>query len=73
VSSQFEHKMQPCCESLDPNGFCGQKGHDGKDLFSVCNDPEKYFYWDDVHPTEAGWKAVMQQLEGPIKKFLRIN
>uniref|UniRef100_A0A0D9ZRN5 SGNH hydrolase-type esterase domain-containing protein n=1 Tax=Oryza glumipatula TaxID=40148 RepID=A0A0D9ZRN5_9ORYZ len=73
VSSQFEHKMQPCCESLDPNGFCGQKGHDGKDLFSVCNDPEKYFYWDDVHPTEAGWKAVMQQLEGPIKKFLGIN
>ena len=35
--------------------------------------PEKYFFWDDVHPTQAGWEAVMGQLEKDIKDFLHIT
>uniref|UniRef100_A0A0D9WAD7 SGNH hydrolase-type esterase domain-containing protein n=1 Tax=Leersia perrieri TaxID=77586 RepID=A0A0D9WAD7_9ORYZ len=72
-SKQFKQRLSPCCESTDPNGFCGQKGEDGKDLFTLCKNPDEFFYWDDVHPTEAGWKAVMQQLKGPIKNFLGVN
>ncbi|KAF0890723.1 hypothetical protein E2562_004221 [Oryza meyeriana var. granulata] len=73
MSKTFKHKLSPCCESFDPNGYCGQKGDNGEDLYSLCDNPDKYFYWDDVHPTEAGWKAVMKQLEDPIKNFLGLN
>ncbi|KAL6609628.1 hypothetical protein ACP70R_039597 [Stipagrostis hirtigluma subsp. patula] len=73
VTDQFEHKLEPCCESSDPNGYCGQVDENGDEAYSVCDDPDSYFYWDDVHPTQAGWKAVMDKLEGPIKDFLDIS
>ncbi|KAL5214972.1 hypothetical protein ABZP36_004124 [Zizania latifolia] len=71
MSKQFKHKLSPCCESLDPSGYCGQMGEDGKQQYRVCDNPDKYFFWDDVHPsTDAGWKAVMKQLQDPITNFL---
>ncbi|PUZ74987.1 hypothetical protein GQ55_1G110900 [Panicum hallii var. hallii] len=73
VSKQFKSKLKPCCESFDPNGYCGQVDEDGGALYSVCSNPEKHFFWDDVHPTQAGWEAVMEQLEKDIKDFLHVT
>lgn len=70
MSKQFKHKLTPCCESFDPKGYCGQHGSNYKLLYSFCTKPDKYFYWDDVHPTQEGWLSVMKQLEDPIRKFL---
>jgi hypothetical protein len=39
----------------------------------VCGEPNKYFYWDDMNPTQAGWAAVMGKLESPIKEFLGLD
>ena len=36
----------------------------------MCKNPDQYFYWDSVHPTQAGWEAVMKQLQKPMLKFL---
>ncbi|XP_062190027.1 GDSL esterase/lipase At5g03610-like [Phragmites australis] len=69
----FEHRHTPCCESFDESGYCGQYDEDGNPQFWTCTNPEKYFYWDEWHPTQAGWKAVMEQLEGSIKDFLEIS
>jgi phospholipase/lecithinase/hemolysin len=30
---------------------------------SLCPTPEKYYYWDDINPTHAGWKAVVKTYE----------
>ncbi|XP_006653827.1 GDSL esterase/lipase At5g03610-like [Oryza brachyantha] len=73
MSASFKNKLAPCCESIDVNGYCGQKGDNGTELYTLCKNPGDYFFWDDVHPTEAGWKAVMKQVEGPIKKFLGLH
>ncbi|GJN30051.1 hypothetical protein PR202_gb18326 [Eleusine coracana subsp. coracana] len=64
----------PCCETKDRNaGYCGQYSADGRrPQFTVCRRPDDYFYWDNVHPTHAGWKAVMQKLQRPIMDFLDI-
>uniref|UniRef100_A0ACD5UV86 Uncharacterized protein n=1 Tax=Avena sativa TaxID=4498 RepID=A0ACD5UV86_AVESA len=67
---QFKHTRKPCCETIDPKGFCGQRDENSKPLYSQCRDPQNYFFWDDMHPTHTGWKAVIAQLENPIKKFL---
>jgi len=59
---QFAERLRPCCEA---------GGGDGG--YSLCSRPEEYFYWDVVHPTHAGWRPVMQLLQGPIKAFLGIS
>ncbi|KAF8649650.1 hypothetical protein HU200_064190 [Digitaria exilis] len=73
VAKKFKEKLKPCCKSFDPNGYCGQVDEDGGDQYSVCSDPEDHFFWDDVHPTHAGWEAVMKQLEQGLKDFLHIT
>jgi phospholipase/lecithinase/hemolysin len=74
VSSFFDEKLAPCCESMDPKGYCGQMGDSDSDFrYYLCENADKYFYWDDMHPTQAGWETVMEQLEDPIKEFLELN
>ncbi|KAM3278529.1 hypothetical protein ACQJBY_046039 [Aegilops geniculata] len=71
LSKQFKRKLSPCCESLDSNGYCGQQGESSSELlYTVCDKSDKFFYWDDMHPTHAGWEAIMKQLEKPLKQFV---
>ncbi|RLN39510.1 GDSL esterase/lipase [Panicum miliaceum] len=55
-------------ELASVGGYCGRDGG-----YSLCTRPEEYFFWDVVHPTHAGWRAVMQLLQGPIMAFLGIS
>ncbi|TVU36383.1 hypothetical protein EJB05_18316 [Eragrostis curvula] len=72
-AKEFTHKLKPCCRSSDPNGYCGQVDEDDKPQYSVCKNPQQHFFWDDMHPSEAGWDAIMEQLESDIKDFLDIS
>lgn len=74
LSEQFTNKLKPCCEANDPKGFCGELAAPFELLYKLDGDNAKrYFYWDDMHPTQAGWEVVMAQLEGTIKDFLNMN
>ncbi|KAF7080784.1 hypothetical protein CFC21_084800 [Triticum aestivum] len=75
-TGQFKHRLTPCCVA---DSFCGATDANG-DLYEVCTTPslglpgpEEYFYWDDMNPTQAGWAAVMEQVEGSIKQFVGVN
>ncbi|XP_044431860.1 GDSL esterase/lipase At5g03600 [Triticum aestivum] len=71
LSKQFKRKLSPCCESLDSGGYCGQQGESSTELlYTVCDNSNRFFYWDDMHPTHAGWEAVMKQLEKPLREFV---
>ncbi|KAJ1266585.1 hypothetical protein BS78_08G163600 [Paspalum vaginatum] len=64
---------RPCCAAADLNGgYCGQEDAGGRAQYSVCSSPGSYLYWDYIHPTQAGWKAVMDQLQPTIQDFLGI-
>ncbi|CAN6222144.1 unnamed protein product [Urochloa humidicola] len=68
---QLKELLRPCCEAVDPDAgdYCGLEGS-----FYLCDHPEEYFFWDLAgHPTQAGWRAVMQLLQGPIMQFLGIS
>jgi phospholipase/lecithinase/hemolysin len=67
---QFKERLRPCCEADDEDAgdYCGLDGR-----YSICDHPEEYFFWDYEHPTQAGWRAVMQLLQGPIMAFLGIS
>ena len=46
---------------------------DGDAMYVLCPTPDKkYYYWGDINPTHAGWKAVVNELEESIKNFLYI-
>ncbi|OEL19722.1 GDSL esterase/lipase [Dichanthelium oligosanthes] len=70
-SKQFTERLRPCCEADDDGdggSYCGLDQH-----FYLCDHPEEFFFWDVIHPTHAGWRAVMQLLQGPIMAFLGIS
>ncbi|VAH37855.1 GDSL esterase/lipase At5g03600-like [Triticum aestivum] len=69
---QFKNTRKPCCEGYRANNYCGRQAKDYPPLYSLCPDRSQFFFWDDAHPTHAGWETVMKQLEHPIKKFLGI-
>ncbi|KAF7111758.1 hypothetical protein CFC21_111734 [Triticum aestivum] len=69
-SNMFNNNLAPCCEGFYDTGFCGQQDDTGEPLYELCENPNQLFYWDEVHPTHAGWKAVMKALEQPLKEFL---
>jgi phospholipase/lecithinase/hemolysin len=71
-SKQFKYRLESCCESFDQSGFCGQVQDAGEPQYSVGSKPDKFFYWDDINPTQAGWKAVVKEFEESIKNYLNI-
>uniref|UniRef100_A0A8I6X1D2 GDSL esterase/lipase n=1 Tax=Hordeum vulgare subsp. vulgare TaxID=112509 RepID=A0A8I6X1D2_HORVV len=74
LSEQFTNKLKPCCVAEDPEGFCGELAGPFEHLYKLDGaNVKRYFYWDDMHPTHAGWEVVMAQLEGTIKDFLNMN
>lgn len=49
-----------CCAPVpeSPTSNCGDYDAQGNPLYTVCEQPGDYFFWDGVHPTDAGWKAL---------------
>ncbi|TKW31935.1 hypothetical protein SEVIR_2G138500v4 [Setaria viridis] len=72
VEGRFAEPRRPCCETFGGagGGYCGQQDDDGKRMYTLCDDPAKHFYWDDVHPTQAAWAAVAEAFRPKIREFL---
>ncbi|VAH96116.1 unnamed protein product [Triticum turgidum subsp. durum] len=69
-SSRFASTLRPCCESFRADGYCGEENENGTRQYTLCDDPGRYFYWDDVHPTQAAWAAVAGTFRVAVKSFL---
>lgn len=67
---RFASTLRPCCESFRPDGYCGEEDENGTRQYTLCDDPGRYFYWDDVHPTQAAWAAVARTFRAAVKSFL---
>ncbi|XP_016512289.1 GDSL esterase/lipase At5g03610 isoform X2 [Nicotiana tabacum] len=71
-STRFETPLKPCCMGISNQYSCGSMNEKGEKMYTVCIDPKSAFFWDRVHPTEAGWRAVYTALESTLthKLFL---
>ncbi|XP_028752473.1 GDSL esterase/lipase At5g03610 [Neltuma alba] len=59
----MKNPFKPCCVGMGSQYDCGSV--DNKTLakkYRVCDDPRSAFFWDLVHPTQAGWHAVYNNL-----------
>jgi phospholipase/lecithinase/hemolysin len=61
-----------CCTGTDERkgGYCGREDATGTPQYTLCSNLQDFFYWDYMHPTQAGWNAVMDRLQGSIHDFL---
>ncbi|MCO5611570.1 hypothetical protein L7F22_065823 [Adiantum nelumboides] len=50
--------LESCCVGMMKGAGCGSVDKSGKPLYKICGDSSKTFFWDGVHPTQAGWEAV---------------
>ncbi|KAK4792160.1 hypothetical protein SAY86_022595 [Trapa natans] len=60
--SKFEKPLTPCCVGISSGYNCGSVDGNGSKMYTVCEDPESTFFWDMVHPTQAGWQAVFSSI-----------
>ncbi|CAI9097777.1 OLC1v1034264C1 [Oldenlandia corymbosa var. corymbosa] len=69
-SLKFETPLKPCCMGISPTDRCGSVDENGKKLYVVCNDTNSAFFWDGVHPTQAGWHAVSLALKPVLDQIV---
>ncbi|KAM3324956.1 GDSL esterase/lipase [Capsicum chacoense] len=65
-STRFETPLKPCCMGISKEYSCGSMNEKGEQMYTVCNDPKSAFFWDRVHPTEAGWNAIYNALKSTL-------
>eukprot|EP00253_Pinus_taeda_P005740 PITA_05740 len=58
---KLEEPLRPCC-----TGSCGLLDDAGKPLYSLCARPESAFFWDALHPTQAGWETLMGRFRSSL-------
>nr|KYP71106.1 GDSL esterase/lipase At5g03610 family [Cajanus cajan] len=56
------NKLKPCCVGVSSGYTCGDVDKNKVKMYRVCDDPKSAFFWDLVHPTQAGWHAVYNKL-----------
>ncbi|CAI0408226.1 unnamed protein product [Linum tenue] len=63
--------LKPCCVGTSASDSCGSVDEDGGGMkrYTVCQDPEAAFFWDGVHPTQAGWRAVYSALKSNLMQL----
>ncbi|KAL3839072.1 hypothetical protein ACJIZ3_023663 [Penstemon smallii] len=66
---KFETPLTPCCKGIRNELECGDVDANGTKMYTVCSDPKSSFFWDMVHPTNAGWRAVYANLKPSLQQF----
>ncbi|XP_027175483.1 GDSL esterase/lipase At5g03610 [Coffea eugenioides] len=66
---KFETPLKPCCMGLSTTYSCGSVDDKGRKMYTVCNDAKSAFFWDGVHPTQAGWHAVSMALKPSLQQI----
>ncbi|MED6149147.1 hypothetical protein PIB30_059659 [Stylosanthes scabra] len=54
--------LKECCVA-NLGSECGDVNEKGRPLYKVCGFPDLYFFWDAVHPSQAGWSAIFPLLK----------
>ncbi|XP_061340301.1 GDSL esterase/lipase At5g03610 isoform X2 [Gastrolobium bilobum] len=58
----IQNQFKPCCVGVSSEYFCGSVDGNNVKKYQVCDEPKSAFFWDLVHPTQAGWHAVYNKL-----------
>ncbi|XP_047331679.1 GDSL esterase/lipase At5g03610-like [Impatiens glandulifera] len=65
---KFVNPLKPCCMGIK-DGSCGTVNSSGEKMYTVCEKPQNSIFWDTVHPTQAGWRAVYLTLQSSLSQI----
>ncbi|KAK3445573.1 hypothetical protein EUGRSUZ_A01521 [Eucalyptus grandis] len=68
-STKFREPLTPCCTGINSSYSCGSVDETGQKQYELCKDPKGMFFWDMVHPTQEGWRAVFAALGHNLKQL----
>ncbi|KAG5556595.1 hypothetical protein RHGRI_007011 [Rhododendron griersonianum] len=60
--------LKPCCFGTSIGYRCGSLNAKGEKMYTLCDNPNATFFWDNVHPTQAGWRVVFFYLKSKFEK-----
>lgn len=66
---KFETPLKPCCLGISAEYNCANVNEKGEKMYTLCNDTKSAFFWDGVHPTQAGWHAVSNILKTTLDQI----
>ncbi|KAK2978874.1 hypothetical protein RJ640_030923 [Escallonia rubra] len=66
---KFETPLKPCCMGISRSYACGSMDEKGGKMYTVCTNPESAFFWDTLHPTQAGWHSVYLALQASLEEI----
>lgn len=61
--------LRPCCENMRDLS-CGDVDDRGRPMYKVCGEARQSFFWDMVHPSQAGWQVVYEALLPDLNTFI---
>ncbi|KAL3834084.1 hypothetical protein ACJIZ3_008820 [Penstemon smallii] len=61
--------LKPCCAGVDGED-CGFVDTNGIRKYVLCRNLRQSFFWDLLHPTNEGWRAVYFALRPSLKNLL---
>nr|GMD46231.1 GDSL esterase/lipase At5g03610-like [Ipomoea batatas] len=67
---RFETPLKACCMGVTEKNKCSDVDEKGVKLYTMCSDPNATFFWDGVHPSQAGWQAVYDVLKPTLHERL---
>ncbi|XP_027367161.1 GDSL esterase/lipase At5g03610-like [Abrus precatorius] len=62
TNNNIENRLKPCCVGISSEYMCGSVDENNVKKYKVCDNPKSAFFWDQFHPTQAGWEAVYDNL-----------
>ncbi|XP_010558997.1 PREDICTED: LOW QUALITY PROTEIN: GDSL esterase/lipase At2g36325-like [Tarenaya hassleriana] len=60
--SSFPNPLERCCVTTKKGYKCGEVDKRGVRTFELCKDPKSFFFWDDLHPSQQGWRSIYSVL-----------
>ncbi|KAF3457993.1 hypothetical protein FNV43_RR02655 [Rhamnella rubrinervis] len=70
---EFENLLKPCCVGTSSEYSCGSVDQSGLNKYTICDDPKSAFFWDNLHLTQQGWKAVYSALQPTLYQLFESN
>ncbi|XP_065857723.1 GDSL esterase/lipase At5g03610-like [Euphorbia lathyris] len=68
-SSKFMNPLKPCCYGISKEYSCGSLNEKGQKMYTMCPNPQNSFFWDTVHPTQAGWRSIYLSLQPSLRQL----
>nr|XP_043613698.1 GDSL esterase/lipase At5g03610-like [Erigeron canadensis] len=69
--STLKTLLEPCCQGVSKGYSCGNIEEGTKIMrYTVCDNPNGSFFWDMIHPSQQGWRAVSLHLRSSLLGLL---